>query len=38
MDQEPVCSTYNENGPGRVLVAQVSIIILEECIPIVSDT
>ena len=26
MDQEPVCSNYNENGPGRVLVAQVSII------------
>ena len=26
MDQEPVCSNYNENGPGRFLVAQLSII------------
>ena len=26
-DQEPVCSNYNENGPGRFLVSQVSIII-----------
>ena len=25
MDQEPVCSNYNENGPGRFLVAHAGI-------------